>query len=238
MALEGKLIQIGQLGEADIRQMLRLMKQFYDNLEEPAFYRDLSDKDTCILLRDENGALQGFSTQRLVTLELAEGRIHGVFSGDTIIHPRCWGSLELYRVFARHFCPLGEEYADFYWFLISKGYKTYKMLPTFFREYYPGCLWETPERESRIMDAFGVRQFPSHYNPATGVLEYNPPKDRLKPGVADVGDRQQGDRHTAFFLKRNPGYALGQDLVCLARLQKDNLLPRTRQMLFGREAPV
>lgn len=235
MALYGKLIPIEDLTPGDTARMLRLMQAFYDGMESDAFYKDLRDKDSCILLRDENDVIQGFSSQKSLTLQLREGPICGVFSGDTIIHPDHWGSLELHKIFARHFFRYAEEYGEFYWFLISKGYKTYRILPTFFRSFYPSCAWPAPEREARIMAALGARLYPDDYNPATGVVEYRYAKDRLRAGVADITQHHQRDEHIAYFLKRNPGYAHGNDLVCLASLTKDNLRARTRTMLFGKE---
>lgn len=235
MALYGKLIPIEDLTAGDTARMLRLMQAFYDGMESDAFYKDLLDKDSCILLRDENGVIQGFSSQKALTLQLPEGSVRGVFSGDTIIHPNHWGSLELHKIFARHFFRYAEECGEFYWFLISKGYKTYRILPTFFRSFYPSCAGPVPEREARIMAALGARLYPGDYNPATGVVEYRYAKDRLRAGIADITPQHQRDEHIAYFLKRNPGYARGNDLVCLASLTKDNLRARTRTMLFGKE---
>lgn len=235
MALHGKLVSIETLTADDTDRMLCLMQTFYDGMESDAFYKDLRDKDSCILLCDENEVIQGFSSQKVLTLELPEGPVHGVFSGDTIIHPDHWGSLELHKIFARHFFRYAEEYGVFYWFLISKGYKTYRILPTFFRSFYPSCTEPVPEREASIMAALGAQLYPDDYNPATGVVEYRYAKDRLRAGIADITPHHEHDQHITYFLKRNPGYAYGNDLVCLALLTKDNLRARTRTMLFGKE---
>ena len=45
--------------------------------------------------------------------------------------------------------------AEFYWFLISKGYKTYRFLPLFFREFYPRHDAPTPAWAKEILDALG-----------------------------------------------------------------------------------
>jgi hypothetical protein len=39
------------------------------------------------------------------------------------------------------------------------------------------------------------------------------------------------DPHVAFFQKLNPGYAQGDELVCLARFHPDNLTPYIRRQL-------
>lgn len=235
MALRGKLVPVDTLTADDMARMLQLMQTFYDGMTSAAFYKDLRDKDTCILLWDENDAIQGFSSQKMLTLELPEGPVRGVFSGDTIIHPDHWGSLELHKLFARNFFRYAGEYGEFYWFLISKGYKTYRFLPTFFNRFYPSYAEPVPEREASIMAALGARLYPDDYNPVSGVVEYRRVKDRLRAGFADITPSHERDKHVAYFLKRNPGYARGNDLVCLALLRKDNLRARTLTMLFGKD---
>ncbi|MDW7670457.1 MAG: hypothetical protein SCK57_08965 [Bacillota bacterium] len=137
MTLQGKMVAVGQLNDRDRANLYRLMAAFYDDVTPEAFHRDLEEKDHSILLLDEDGTIQGFSTQKMLQVEAAGRRVTGVFSGDTIIHPDHWGSLELFKVFARHYIAEQKEQEPLYWFLISKGYKTYKMLPLFFNEFYP-----------------------------------------------------------------------------------------------------
>lgn len=124
--------------------MYELMTKFYDNMEKDVFTMDFYNKDYCIILKDKKGNIKGFSTQKLINFSVEGKEIHGIFSGDTIIHKNSWGSLELFRIFADFFFDIGEKYEDFYWFLIVKGYKTYKILPTFFKEFYPNSLTEIP----------------------------------------------------------------------------------------------
>ena len=42
----------------------------------------------------------GFTTQKVMELEINGCLIHGVFSGDTIIHKSYWGELELFKAWA------------------------------------------------------------------------------------------------------------------------------------------
>jgi hypothetical protein len=133
MTLQGKMVAVGQLNDRDRANLYRLMAAFYDDVTPEAFHRDLEEKDHCILLSGEDGTIQGFSTQKMHQVEAAGRQVTGVFSGDTIIHPDHWGSLELFRVFARHYIAEQKGQEPLYWFLISKGYKTYKMLPLFFQ---------------------------------------------------------------------------------------------------------
>ena len=38
------------------------------------------------------------------------------------------------------------------------------------------------------------------------------------------------DPHIAFFLERNPGFVRGDELVCLTRIDEQNLTPAGRRM--------
>lgn len=231
MKLKGKVIEREELGSRDIEEMYQLMTEFYDNVERDTFLKDLSDKKYCIILRDEQGSIKGFSTQKIVNFEIDGKEIYGIFSGDTIIHKSSWGSLELFRTFADFFFDVGESYEEFYWFLIVKGYKTYKILPAFFKEFYPNCLIETPEQMKKIMDSFGENFYPDEYNRETGVIEYKKIKDKLKEGVADITERRLRDRDIKFFQERNPEYFRGNDMVCITRLKRENLLDEVKPLL-------
>ena len=234
MSLHGKIVKTQSLSEKETEPMYALMETYYDDMNRDAFLRDLNDKDACILLLDASGAVKGFSTQKVIHVEAEGETVSGVFSGDTIIHRDDWGSLELYRTFARHFLETGRQYSDFYWFLISKGYKTYKILPLFFNEFYPRNRIKIPAREQALMHAFGSGRYPGEYNSTSGVIEYREIKDKLKEGVADIGEKHLRNEHIAFFVQENPGYSKGDDLVCLARLDETNLNRTAHRLLLGK----
>lgn len=158
--------------------------------------------------------------------------VHGMFSGDTIIHKKFWGEPELFRVWARFWFPFAEQYDEFYWFLICKGYKTYRILPLFWTEFYPNSETETPAYEKGIIDAYARALYREEYNPVSGVIEYRSVKDKLKAGVADIGERERNNRDTAFFCRANPGHTLGNDLACLAKIDRKLLKKRVPELLF------
>lgn len=221
--LNGRMIKTNELTKQQIQDMFRLMDLFYSHMEYSLFVKDLSDKDYCILLEKQGGELAGFSTQKLLSFPVSGHTVHGVFSGDTIIHKDDWGSPELFLVFARFFFNYAGRYDHFYWFLISKGYKTYKLLPAFFREFYPNFRMETPVPIKNLMDAFGELLYPEEYDKTLGVVSYGKVKDTLRPGVADITANRRRDRDILFFTERNPSYLLGDDLVCIADLKRENL---------------
>ncbi len=225
--MEARVVRRQELGQDQVGAMLRLMDLHYDHVHPDSFCRDLALKDHVILL-EQDGRIVGFSTQKMLTVN----GTRAVFSGDTIIHRDHWGSPRLSQEFARFFLPLGEE-EPLYWFLISKGYKTYKFLPTFFQVFHPRQGVPTPPQARALIDAFATALYPGDYDPVGGVIRYRQQKDCLKPEFLDLPERSD-DPDWLFFLERNPGYRRGEDLACLARLHRDNLRPRAVRLLLGR----
>ncbi len=199
------------LREADIAAMERLYREFYVGADEADFRRDLAEKDYAILLRGTG--VCGFSTMKLV--EVAGMRV--LFSGDTVVETSQRGQWGLAGGFGHMIkfveCMFPDETA--YWFLISKGARTYRFLPTFFRRYVPGPVADADlsARLARVASAF----YPREYNPATGVLHFVGKKDRLR------GDLLRRDTESVRFRALNPGWMNGDELCCLAPLATDNL---------------
>lgn len=231
--LRGEIRPAKDCGDAELCAMYRLMEEFYDGTDEAVFRRDFAGKDFCLSLYAEDGSLAGFTTQKILAVDVDGRRVEGVFSGDTIIHRKYWGDQTLFKVWADFWFRYAGAKKEFYWFLICKGYKTYRMLPVFFKHFYPDCRRETPSFEKSIMDAYGSFLYPGEYNPFTGVIEYRADKDRLRQGVADIGERELKNRDIAFFAEKNPGYLRGNDLACLARIDRENLRPHAAKFLFS-----
>ncbi len=230
--LKGYVKAISDYTEAEVSAMYSLMEQFYDNTDENVFRRDFYDKDYCLALYHETDGLVGFTTQKVLELTVNEKTIHGMFSGDTIIHKAHWGDIELFRVWAQFWFEFAKQYEEFYWFLICKGYKTYRIMPLFWTEFYPNYRCETPAYEQSIIDAYASFLYPDEYNPQTGVIEYKSEKDKLKTGVADIGAHELKNKDTAFFCHANPDHIIGNDLACLAKIDIAMLKRRAQELLF------
>ena len=228
--MTGEVLPISEFTDKDISVMFGIMQMYYDNVEEEVFRRDFSDKDYCLVLRD-NDEIVGFTTQKLLTVMVDGKPVHGVFSGDTIIKKDYWGQTGLYQVFAKFWFGYAKRYDEFYWFLICKGYKTYGILPLLWAEFYPNCKCGTPEREKKIIDAYAKALYPEEYNPDTGVIEYSHTKDKLKGDVGAIPERWRKNADIAFFCEKNPHHADGNDLACLAKLDESVLRPRMDRRL-------
>ena len=226
--LSSELSRTSALNATTRDRMFDLMLTCYDGMDRERFEDDLADKDEVILLYDEPGRLHGFSTQKELTVDVSGRTVRGIFSGDTVISPEAWGSGELFRRFAQTYCKRAESLFEetgetLYWFLISKGQRTYRILPTFYKTFYPNRKAETPTKVQEVMDAYAIQLFGNDYAEVDGVLRYKESKDTLRPGIAepDAGHLRQPD--VRFFVEKNPGWSLGHDLVCITSLHPDNL---------------
>jgi hypothetical protein len=120
-----------------------------------------------------------------------------------------------------------------YWFLICKGYRTFRYLPVYFHQYYPSPQ-PTPPFEQELLDRLANLRFGEAYRAETGIIRC--PRDyRLREGIGDITDRERRDPRIAFFEQRNPGWLQGDELACLADLSYGNLTRAGLRML-GKEA--
>lgn len=231
--LAGQIRSMGELDVEDKDRMFVLFSRYFRDVDRAGFERDLEEKEGCVLLRGgRSGRIQGFST--FVRIEKTVGREHlvSVYSGDTIIDHKYWGETELFRVWGRYVYELSENmpHASVYWFLITSGYKTYRFLPIFFREFYPTYTCATPANMQRRLDAFASHKFPTEYDARSGIVRLAGATP-LREGVADVTANRLKDPHVAHFVRTNPGYVNGDNLACLAKIDGANLTSAARRML-------
>ncbi|HEY3409818.1 MAG TPA: hypothetical protein VGK53_16745 [Propionicimonas sp.] len=241
--LFSQVVPVAELTAVDRDTMFALMDLVYVGVTRELFEDDLDGKDECIVLRSHDSTLAGFSTQRFLTVLVDAGRaapllgrtasgtvpVDGVFSGDTVIHPDHWGSPALFQAFARRY--IVDDGPPRWWFVICKGHRTYRIMPTFFNTFWPNRHGQTPDGATAIMESYAESLYPGDL--VEGVLAYHSPKDRLRPGVAGISERELRVPDIAFFAAANPGWVEGHDLVCLCELTPDNLRPAMRPLLLG-----
>lgn len=212
--------------------MYELFILCYDHVTREAFESDLSSKTLAILLLNEAGELMGFSTQEIYQANVKSGPVNVLFSGDTVITPSCWGTQELVKgwceVAAQMLKSAGE--IPCYWFLISKGYRTYLYLPLFFNSYHPRPDGNEAELEG-ILNQLAEAKFPGFYDPANGLIRFPVPSGQLGSSLSEVPHHRDQNRDVQFFLERNPNYAAGVELACLARIRMDNTHGLGKRML-------
>lgn len=232
MNLHYEITQPGLLNWARIAEMHALFETCYDCVPKSAFDADLMDKTHVVLLLDDVHHLMGFSTQQIYRTETADGPANILFSGDTVIAPSCWGTQELVRGWCEVAAQMLSEAGDLpcYWFLISKGFRTYLYLPLFFKTYHPH-----PDRHGLdlkpLLNRLACEKFSNAYDPATGLIRFSSSKGQLGDGLSEVPDHRHQNRDVRFFLTQNPDYANGVELACLAPISLTNTHGLGRRIL-------
>jgi hypothetical protein len=229
--LSGEPVSIFDLTGTDRSTMFEIFSRHYDCVSWERFNHDLDEKDCAILLRDTRGSISGFSTQKLLRAVVDDVPVRAVFSGDTVVDRSCWGEQELGKAWCRYVAALYAEEPEtrLFWFLISKGFRTYLYLPLFFHDFYPCRAGPTPRFEQRVLDTVALAKFPGDYQPQTGLITFPDSQGQLKSDLAEVPERRLKHPHVKFFLERNPDYWRGTELACLAEIS-----PLNMQLFAGR----
>ncbi len=220
-----ELRKVEALSVTETKCMFQLMHQCYDNVALETFMSDLAEKHWALMIRAvDSGDIVGFSTQKLREIEIASRPISILFSGDTVIKREYWGKRDLLLASA---CLVDElmkrvQGEKFFWFLISKGYKTYHFLPVLFKSYFPRLGAEPSAESKAVIDYLGRELGGDLYDAQKGVIHSTGGWYVLKEDIAEMTTLRPKDPHAQFFLQRNPGFAQGDELCCLAELSADN----------------
>lgn len=210
------------IGDDDLRAMLRVHRSLYADVDEARFRRDLAAKDEVVLLRRADGSLCGYST--LAVDRSADGP-WVLVSGDTGVERDAWGSPALALGWLSAALRWRDRCAALDWLLLAGGPRTYRFLPLFFRDHWPRADRPTPPDVQVRLDALGRARWGARY--AHGVVRLGEPP--LRPEHEPRRDRDAD----AFFRRANPGYLAGDELVCLTRVDRDNLTDAGRRILRG-----
>ncbi len=225
MKLSGRLTRVTELSQVDRARMFALMDQHYANVTPEVFEADLAEKEWIIQIADPTtGQLCGFSTQMVLNGIVEDRPIKALFSGDTIIDRQYWGDQALTHAWGRFALSLVAERpeVEWYWFLISQGYKTYRFLPIFFHEYFPRHDLPTPARITAIMNTLAEEKFTHNYDREAGVVRAGARQYHLRSGIADTTPERLRDAHVRYFVEKNPGHTSGDELCCIAPLSRAN----------------
>lgn len=221
------LIKQEEATAKDIDRMFQLMQSHYTHVTETMFLNDLSQKHFIGVIRDNNTTtIQGFTTFAINPRQCAGKKYNVLFSGDTIIDRNYWGS----QIMMKGWCMsagaivASDEFKPWYWYLMSKGHRTYLYLPLFFHKYYPS-LQPFPGHEKLLSVADEVSQalFGADWKPKKGVIKFKQHHGAMRPELYSSVFKKESNRHVKFFLEKNPGFSKGDELVCLAPIQLENM---------------
>jgi hypothetical protein len=235
--LAGSVVPRAQLRVADRNRMYELLSTYFESTVRSRFEDDLAEKESAVVLRDStNGMIQGFSTIARMEITVDSRNIVAFFSGDTIVAKEYWGETILSRLWSQTVFAEGDliraerPSTEVFWFLICSGYKTYRFLPVFFREFYPCPTSPTPDNFKRILGALGSARFGDEYDADAGIVRFTHATP-LREGIAEITDRRLSDPMVAFFNSVNPGHARGDELACITAISRTNVTRAGARML-------
>jgi hypothetical protein len=212
-------------------EMFGLLRAHFIGVTRAQFDRDLEEKDHVILVR-QGARLVGFSTLQAYTAWFEGEPLSVIYSGDTIMARVAWGSTALARAWIETVIALRRHsaHATCYWLLLTSGFRTYRFLPVFWRDFWPRFDAVPDARRRRLLHHLASQRFGAQFDPAQGIVRFRQPQ-KLRPELAEVPKGRLADPHVACFLACNPGFADGDELACLTELSAGNLTAAGRRML-------
>lgn len=233
--LVSRTFRINKIEAAIEKQMWGIFNRYYDSVDIETFKKDMAAKTSVIVLFDSgDNSVQGFST-----IEVRYERIQGkkvcvIYSGDTVIESSYWGQTALHNAFLKYLITtkLKNIHLPVYWFLISKGYKTYLLLSRNFKNYWPNHQTQNfPEFERNLLNRLGTAKFKDSWVPEEGVIRFSYDTCKLKEAVAPITEKHLSHQDIAYFVEKNPEHATGTELACLGKLDMGLIYVRVAKQL-------
>jgi|WetSurMetagenome_2_1015567.scaffolds.fasta_scaffold00706_9 hypothetical protein len=223
-----------------VREMFSLHARYFENTRLEAFLADFEKKHWCILITDRRDAIVGYSTIEVMPLTISARPVVILFSGDTLVDTDFRGTNMLLPAFVQFTQFLAREYPAYrrYWLLITKGYRTYRLLPVHFKEFHPTFRRATPSDIKRILDAICKEKFGNRYDPATGIVRSRREHDFLKAEHAAIPEGRDRNPDVRFFCEANPGYRDGDELACLTDIDAGNYIPACYSRYMAHRIPI
>lgn len=224
------IVRREELTREQTDEMFHLLAHHFEGVTPTQFTRDLEEKNWVVLIQ-RGDQLVGFSTLLVYGSTFQGELLSVVYSGDTIVAPKAWGSPALARGWITAVNQLREHYphGKYYWLLLTSGFRTYRFLPVFWRVFFP-CENAPPAHNVRsLRDHLAVERFGEQYDSGSGIVRFRQPQ-QLRGALKEVPAERMTDPHVAFFLKHNPGHTRGDELVCLTELSPENLTAAGRRM--------
>jgi hypothetical protein len=229
-------VEVKNLSLLAREQMADIYLAHYEGTSRSLFNTDLDQKSEVLLLYCA-GRLVGFTTLQYYDYPWQGQNILIVYSGDTIVEPEHWGQQTLAYAWIRRMGELHKADSDrpIYWFLIVKGHRTYRFMPVFSRTFYPHWSEDRQDLKS-LADALARDKYGSAYDADSGIVTFMTSKGHLRPELALPSDVEWGKEAVRYFVKRNPGYINGHELVCLCEISESNMRPLTRRVFAAAHA--
>ena len=227
---------LDKITDDDVNVMHSVFVKYYHNANYKTFVQDLRKKIGAILIKKvDDGTIVGFSTIGIIKKEINKKKCLGIFSGDTVIEKEYWGLPNLQTEFLRFMVKtrIKNPLTNIYWFLISKGYKTYLLMANNWANYYPRYDKNDDEKRKSIVKTFSNHFFEGYYDEDTGLLKFGDDYQRLKEDVAEITeDMKKKYPKISFFEEVNPTWREGTELPCIGDISWSFILWRPIPFAF------
>jgi len=233
--LSASVVDSDTLSPVLVDAMYALYSEHYADTAKSKFITDLNAKTHVLLLQDCYGVLCGFTTVELYDAIHDGNAIQIVFSGDTIIDPRHWGNNVLAFEWLRFIGKVKRKNPTkaLHWLLIVKGHRTYRYLSTFALRYTPHHSQTACPNQTALLNTLAAEKFGACFDATTGIARFGEKAGRLNSELATISMAHGKRAAVGYFLERNPGYKLGDELVCLCELSEDNMRPLAKRIFLS-----
>lgn len=220
-------------------QLYALLCRHFSGVDVDQFEADLMAKNWVIQLWDEADVLVGFSTLKVFEASHDGEPCTVVYSGDTIVDPRAWHSWTLSRAWIHAVLDICRPFGGrpIWWLLIASGFRTYRFLPVFWREFYPRYDGATPASIAAFKQQLACELFGGQYDPDAHIVRFSRPQ-QLRGHLQGIDANRLKDPHVAYFHTANPGHEHGDELVCITRIDATNLTRAGQRMVSASPTTV
>src|SRR5579872_3127607 len=185
-ATTARLMPRAELTPGDLAGMFGLLSDHFEGVTREQFNQDTAEKNW-ILLIERAERLVGFSTILAYETFFEGAPCSVIYSGDTIVAPEAWNASTLPRAWIESVVRLREHYprGPYLWMLITSGFRTYRFLPLFWREFYPRFDVATPEKSRLLIDYLADEKFGEQYDSHTGIVRLKN-SQRLRGALSEI----------------------------------------------------
>lgn len=210
---------VAELVNLEKNQMWDLFSKYYDDISQDKFLDDLSNKQKVLIFK-YNGIVKGFSTLIVYPIEFRGKKIRVLFTGDTIKDRAFWGDKTMNHGFSKFLMQewLANPLTPFYWFLISKGYKTYLFATKNLIQFWPRYDQQTPDSVTALIRHLAIERYGDAYVEGRGVLKFSEKMGKLLADVAPLTESEMAIPEISYFVEKNPGHAEGDELCCVGKI--------------------
>ncbi len=226
-AIRAALRPVPQLTPDEWSEVLTFGSRYF----EGALEASLRTKQEVILLRDQAGSLVGIGGVEMFDLTVNGRTVTVIHAGNAAFADETRGQSHVQRLGFRYFLrakgahplrPVYLAYTTFSW-------RSYLMLTRNFGVSWPRADAVMQEEVAALYELVGRRLMGERFESASGLTRNL--ERRLRPEIAALPARLEQDVDARFFVQRNPGYASGDVVLCLAPLDAGNWWSVARRAL-------